>query len=509
MSVTLRMKSTSWPRDGEPAAEHVEVDRGAHVPDVRLRLHGQPAHVDAGPARGERDEVAGLARRGVVEPQGHRASLGRAVRSSGFGERRRRPGDVTPETCGTFRVIVDRCSDVSRSSPFPCCWPPPSLPVAGAAEEPAARQRATPQVDLTSWSSYADFKAGQRKGLKLGRGQVSLLKARPRTVAGKSYEAGTWTSPWATPGFGATAIIPSWEATTPGRTLVRVELRAQDATGRTGTWDTVADWARTNRPVPRTTYSGQADDLGRVSADTWFADLGRDGVPGARHPDAAEGVEQGRQPRAGRRRRLRRRLGAACHLAARARGGHGPARADVLPDGPHRPLPRPGAAAARRGAPPRRWRWCSPTTASPRRPPASRPVTPTPSSTTPPRWSTTTATAAPATGPSTPPTPPRSPAATPTSPGCATCARPRTTSSPGCRSSSRSPSGATSSPAHPSPPATATCWSSSASRPTATSWSTTPPARPTPTCAASTTARQFERIWIAASGGTAYVVRNS
>ena len=38
--------------DGEPAAEHVEVDRGAHVPDVRLRLHGQPAHVDAGPARG-------------------------------------------------------------------------------------------------------------------------------------------------------------------------------------------------------------------------------------------------------------------------------------------------------------------------------------------------------------------------------------------------------------------------------------------------------------------------
>ena len=25
----------------------------------------------------------------------------------------------------------------------------------------------------------------------------------------------------------------------------------------------VADWARTNRPVPRRTYSGQADDLGR------------------------------------------------------------------------------------------------------------------------------------------------------------------------------------------------------------------------------------------------------
>ncbi|NPC45418.1 peptidase C39 family protein [Nocardioides sp. zg-1230] len=144
-------------------------------------------------------------------------------------------------------------------------------PTGAAASDPSARQRATPQVDLTSWSSYRDLKAGQRRGLKLGRGQVSLLRAKPRTVAGKAYEAGTWTSPWATPGFAATSVIPSWEATVPGRTLVRVEIRAQDASGRTGTWDTVADWARTNRPVPRTTYSGQADDLGRVSADTWFA----------------------------------------------------------------------------------------------------------------------------------------------------------------------------------------------------------------------------------------------
>ena len=148
---------------------------------------------------------------------------------------------------------------------------PALVPAAGAAEGPSARKRATPQVQLTSWTSYRDLKAGKRSGLKLGRGQVSLLDARPRTVAGRAYEAGTWTSPWATTGFGATAIIPSWEATTPGRTLVRVEIRAQDAGGRTGTWDIVADWARTDRPVPRTTYSGQTDDLGRVSADTWFA----------------------------------------------------------------------------------------------------------------------------------------------------------------------------------------------------------------------------------------------
>jgi hypothetical protein len=142
---------------------------------------------------------------------------------------------------------------------------------AGAATHGDVRQRATAQVALTAWSSYADFKAGTRRGLKLGRGQVSLLTPKPRTVAGKAYEAGTWTSPWATPGFGATALIPTWEAATPGRSLVRVEVRGRAADGTTGTWDTVADWALTNRPVPRTTYSGQTDDLGRVSVDTWYA----------------------------------------------------------------------------------------------------------------------------------------------------------------------------------------------------------------------------------------------
>lgn len=134
-----------------------------------------------------------------------------------------------------------------------------------------SRRRAAPQVLHTSWSSYADLKAGKRKGLKLGRGHVSILDAKPRTVAGRAYEAGTWTSPWATPGFGATALVPSWEATTPGKSLVRVEVRGRSADGTTGTWDTIADWSRTNRPVPRTTYSGQADDLGRVSVDTWYA----------------------------------------------------------------------------------------------------------------------------------------------------------------------------------------------------------------------------------------------
>ncbi len=144
-------------------------------------------------------------------------------------------------------------------------------PASASSPHPETRKRAAPQVELSSWSSYSDLKAGRRRGLKLGRGQVLLRSPRPRTVAGRAYEGGTWTSPWTTPGFAATALIPTWEATTPGKSLVRVEVRARAADGSTGTWDTVADWSRTNRPIPRTTYSGQSDDLGRVSVDTWYA----------------------------------------------------------------------------------------------------------------------------------------------------------------------------------------------------------------------------------------------
>lgn len=52
---------------------------------------------------------------------------------------------------------------------------------------------------------------------------------------------------------------------------MRVEVRGRAADGRTGSWDTVADWSRLNKRLPRTTYSGQPDDLGRVSVDTWYA----------------------------------------------------------------------------------------------------------------------------------------------------------------------------------------------------------------------------------------------
>ena len=56
---------------GQPAPQHVEVDRRPDVPDVRLRLDRQAAHVDARLPLLEGNEVTDFAGRGVVQPEGH------------------------------------------------------------------------------------------------------------------------------------------------------------------------------------------------------------------------------------------------------------------------------------------------------------------------------------------------------------------------------------------------------------------------------------------------------
>ncbi len=123
----------------------------------------------------------------------------------------------------------------------------------------------------TTWSTSDELRTGVRRSVRVARGTLSLRNPKVRTHLGRRYDYGSWTSPWITPGFAATQIIPSWEAATPGDSLVQVLVRARSADGATGSWDTVADWALENPKVRRTTYSGQNDDLGRVNVDTWQA----------------------------------------------------------------------------------------------------------------------------------------------------------------------------------------------------------------------------------------------
>ena len=147
---------------------------------------------------------------------------------------------------------------------------PGAAPSAPRAASTAAARR-NPVAQHVSWSTSEEFRTGRRRSVLVAKGELKLRRPTLRTLHGRRYESGTWTSPWSTPGYAATHLIPSWEATTTGDALVRVKVRARGANGKVGSWDTVADWALDNPALRRTTYSGQRDDLGRVDVDTWRA----------------------------------------------------------------------------------------------------------------------------------------------------------------------------------------------------------------------------------------------
>ena len=262
-------------------------------------------------------------------------------------------------------------------------------------------RRATSSIANTSWSTGADWRSGQLKGVRVKAGSLVPKKPRAGKLGGRSYQVGTWTSPWSAPGFGLTQLIPTWEAVTEGDSVVKVQVRGQAADGTVSSWDSMAEWTLDNpsraaplaRQPDRRPGPGQRRHLaGRDPADP---------VAGAGAPLPQLGHQAARAARPGRR-------DGQCPGRPRQHpdvdprpGGRDRARrTDLLPDDALRPLPPVGRR--RRGlvladvAP----RWCWPTTASSPAPsPTSRPATPTPRSTTPRASSTTTPTTAPATGP--------------------------------------------------------------------------------------------------------------
>ncbi len=91
---------------------------------------------------------------------------------------------------------------------------------------------------------------------------------------GRTYDQGTWTSPWVRPGFRLTELIPSWSARTPPGTLIQVDVRGLAPRGSRSSWDTLARWAGPDTTFARTSLGAQRDDLARVATDTWEAPAG-------------------------------------------------------------------------------------------------------------------------------------------------------------------------------------------------------------------------------------------
>lgn len=126
------------------------------------------------------------------------------------------------------------------------------------------------QIDYRSWTTSTDFRSGTSAGVgvKVGALTISTPVAK-RTVAGQAYDLGRWTSPWVSPGFGAAELIPSWVATTPGRTFIRTQVRGRTAAGATTSWDTISTWAADDTYLERSSGAAQPDDGTRVAYDTW------------------------------------------------------------------------------------------------------------------------------------------------------------------------------------------------------------------------------------------------
>lgn len=141
---------------------------------------------------------------------------------------------------------------------------------------------ATDASTFHRWTTTSDFAAGSAKGLSAGSGRMTIgsgtssLRYKDPRVSGKArtYDRGTWTSPWQASGAGATSLVPSWSITTPSSTWARIDVRVRSGS-TVGSWDTVARWATSTSRVKRSSYSAQTDDLARLSTDTVLANRGR------------------------------------------------------------------------------------------------------------------------------------------------------------------------------------------------------------------------------------------
>jgi hypothetical protein len=128
------------------------------------------------------------------------------------------------------------------------------------------------KVAYTAWDSGAAIATGTARAVRVTKGKVRLdAPTATSRVRGTTYQRGSWTSPWATPGFAFTELVPSWDAATPEGTFVRVQLRGRTADGRTSSWDDLGRWASGDQQFRRTSRGSQTDDLARVATDTFVA----------------------------------------------------------------------------------------------------------------------------------------------------------------------------------------------------------------------------------------------
>lgn len=175
----------------------------------------------------------------------------------------------------TYRVSVARTLSRTPLAVLALALLPWAAPGAASAAPtapvtaPVTARAGERAVTWTRWDAGKQLRAGTRSGLRVKQGSLVLDRATARrTYRSTSYEVGTWTSPWTTPGHPLTQLVASWSASTPRNSWVETRVRVTDGTSR-GRWQVLGRWASGDRHVRRTSVPGQSDALGRIDVDTW------------------------------------------------------------------------------------------------------------------------------------------------------------------------------------------------------------------------------------------------
>ncbi|GAA3646440.1 peptidase C39 family protein [Nocardioides ginsengisoli] len=127
------------------------------------------------------------------------------------------------------------------------------------------------RIDLHQYDAAADWRTGKTRGTRVtADGQLAFDRGyRATRLAGRTYDAARWTGPWGTPGFTFTELIASWSARTPGSSWIELKVRGRTAAGTATSWDTLARWASGDAVLMRTSGGAQADDGTTLATDTW------------------------------------------------------------------------------------------------------------------------------------------------------------------------------------------------------------------------------------------------
>jgi hypothetical protein len=131
-------------------------------------------------------------------------------------------------------------------------------------------------VDFHQWRSLPELLSGRSEGLlptpgglRIGRPAGTVEHTEPILGTTRSYEYGRWTSPLYRPGFDASQLVASWNASTPQATWLQVEMQGRTDAGATTAWYVMGRWAFGDSDVIRTSLPDQSDASGFVDVDTF------------------------------------------------------------------------------------------------------------------------------------------------------------------------------------------------------------------------------------------------